>query len=102
MVQPRLLAPFCLLLALASATPVPARADQDAERDALARIVQDLQRVQDQVRTASRHAEGGQRVRFEYAYLERDLELVRRGIEEHLDAPRQPRPITPLSGDYRH
>jgi RAQPRD family integrative conjugative element protein len=100
MVQPRFLAPFCLLLVLASA--LPARADHDAERDALARIAQDLKRVQDQVRTASRQAEGAQRVRFEYAYLERDLELVRRGIEEHLDAPRQPRPIPPLSGDYRH
>ena len=93
--------PVLAVLSLALLASAPARADADAEREALARIAFDLQRVQEQVREAAREAPGGARVRFEYAYLERDLELVRRGIEDHLDAPRQPRPVPPLSGDYR-
>ena len=93
--------PLIAALSLALLASVPARADADAEREALARIAFDLQRVQAQVREASREAPAGARVRFEYPSLERDLELVRRGIEDHLDAPRQPRPIPPLSGDYR-
>jgi len=102
MKRTRLIALLTLLAALVSVSAaVPALADQDAERDALARIAHDLKRLQQQVHDAARQADGGQRVRFEYAYLERDLELVRRGVEDHLDAPRQPRPVPALSGDYR-
>jgi RAQPRD family integrative conjugative element protein len=94
--------PVLAVLSLAAVVAsAPARADADAEREALARIAHDLQRVQQQVREAAREAPSGARVRFEYADLERDLELVRRGIDDHLDAPRQPRPVPPLSGDYR-
>jgi RAQPRD family integrative conjugative element protein len=41
------------------------------------------------------------RVRFRFDWLGRDLALVRRGIEDHADAPRQPRPVPALRGDYR-
>jgi RAQPRD family integrative conjugative element protein len=40
-------------------------------------------------------------VRFRYEWLKRDLQMMRQGIEQHLDAPRQPRPVPPLRGDYR-
>ena len=79
----------------------PVRADQDAEREELARISYELQRVQMMVAQASRQAPTGQRINFRYDWLARDLDLMRRGVEEHLDAPTQPRTVTPLRGDYR-
>jgi len=78
-----------------------ARADADSEREALARIAQELQRLQVQVSQASRTADTSARVKFRYDWLEKDLELVLRGVTDHLDAPRQPRPVPPLTGDYR-
>ena len=49
----------------------------------------------------SKQQETNARLRFRFDWLARDLSLVRRGIEDHLDAPRQPRPVPALRGDYR-
>lgn len=73
----------------------------DAEREELSRIAFELERLEEMVVGAARHAPSGQRISFQYEWLKRDLELVRRGIAEHLDAPRQPRPVPPLRGEYR-
>lgn len=78
-----------------------ARADADSERESLARIAQELQRLQSQVAQAATTADTSARVKFRYDWLEKDLELVLRGVTDHLDAPRQPRPVPPLTGDYR-
>jgi RAQPRD family integrative conjugative element protein len=86
-----------MLLVAASA----AGADADSEREALARIAQELQRLQVQVSQAARTADTSARVKFRYDWLEKDLEFVLRGVTDHLDAPRQPRPVPPLAGDYR-
>jgi RAQPRD family integrative conjugative element protein len=94
--------PFLLVLLSASVLGAAlARADDDAEREQLARIEYELERLQAMVGEASKHAPSGQRVKFRYDWLQRDLALVRQGIDEHLDAPRQPRPVPPLRGDYR-
>lgn len=93
-----------LLIAVAAATlgvGQAARADDDSEREQLARIVNELQRVEEMTRAAASDAPSGQRVRFRYDWLVRDLQLMREGIEQHVDAPRQPRPVAPLKGDYR-
>ena len=74
----------------------------DAEREALARIAHELLALQEQVRDAARGAPTMARVQFRYDWLDSDLELIARGIRDHLDAPRQPRAIVPLKGDYRH
>jgi RAQPRD family integrative conjugative element protein len=95
--------PFLLVLLSASvlcAVPL-ARADEDSEREQLARIEYELEGLQAMVGDAGKRAPSGQRVKFRYDWLQRDLALVRQGIEEHLDAPRQPRPVPPLRGDYR-
>lgn len=89
-----------LVLALAPAAQ-PARADDDAEREQLARISHELLQLQAMVADAGRRMPGTQRVRFRYDWLQRDLELVRQGIDDHIDAPRQPRPVPALRGDYR-
>lgn len=78
-----------------------AHADADSERESLARIAQELRRLQVQVAQAARTADTSARVKFRYDWLEKDLELVLRGVTDHLDAPRQPRPMPPLAGDYR-
>jgi RAQPRD family integrative conjugative element protein len=91
-------APVAALLMLATGA---AHADADSEREALARIAQQLQRLQGQVAQAAKGADTSARVKFRYDWLEKDLELVLRGVTDHLDAPRQPRPVPPLAGDYR-
>lgn len=72
------------------------------EREALARIAHELVALRAQVRDASRSAPTMARVQFRYDWLESDLELIERAIRDHMDAPRQPRAIPPLKGDYRH
>ncbi len=94
------LLPTIAFIASAALCPL-AQADTDIERDNLARIAHELRALQAQVREASRRADSTVRVKFRYDWLERDLTLVEAGISQHLDAPRQPRPVPPLSGDYR-
>jgi RAQPRD family integrative conjugative element protein len=92
------LAFFPALLLFVSLT---ASADLDIEREQLASISNELQLLQERVQAASRKADTTGRVRFQYEWLVRDLDLIRRGVDDHLDAPRQPRVVTPLKGDYR-
>ena len=90
------------LLMAAGLAAQPARAgDDELEREHLARIADELSRVQTMVAKAAQDAPTGQRVKFRYDWLERDLQRLREGIERHADAPRQPRPVPPLRGDYR-
>lgn len=73
----------------------------DVERERLANLTQEITYLRRQVADASKQAPGAARVQFRYDWLDRDLELIQQGIQEHLDAPRQPRPIPPLKGNYR-
>jgi RAQPRD family integrative conjugative element protein len=83
--------------------PVAARAVDrvDLERETLARLAGELLLLQAEVHDAARSAPTMARVQFRYDWLESDLELIERGIRDHLDAPRQPRTVMPLRGDYR-
>ncbi len=73
----------------------------DFERESLARIAHELVALKAQVDDAARAAPTMARVQFRYDWLTTDLDLIERAIREHLDAPRQPRAIVPLKGDYR-
>ncbi len=75
--------------------------DADTERENLARIASEIERVQVMVFEAAQTAPTGERVKFRYDWLLRDLGQLREGITSHVDAPRQPRPVPPLRGDYR-
>lgn len=80
-----------------------AHADDDVEREALARIVHELEVLQTLIDRAELVADPDARVHFRYDWLREDLERVRKGIQEHIDAPRnEPRAVEPLRGDYRH
>jgi len=90
-----------LLLCLAL-SPVVVAADPDAEREYLARFAHELNALLPLLETAARHADPDARIRFRYDWLQQDLERVRQGIREHLQAPRaEPRRVEPLRGDYR-
>jgi len=78
-----------------------ARADAEAEREALARLANEIQALEALIEEAE--AQGGDtRVRFQYGWLRQDLAQVVTGITEHLEAPLgAPRQFPPLKGDYR-
>ena len=77
-------------------------ADADAERESLARIIHELEILEPLLDEAKAAADPDARVRFRYDWLKKDLESIRRGILEHIDAPRaEPRVPVPLRGDYR-
>ena len=77
-------------------------ADADGERAALARIIHELQTVDPLITEAASQANPDARVRFQYDWLHQDLDRIRLGIQEHIDAPRsEPRTFPPLRGDYR-
>ena len=77
-------------------------ADADAERESLARIIHELEQLRPLLVEAEAAADADARIRFRYDWLLRDLERVRDGIQQHIDAPRAaPRAVTPLRGDYR-
>ena len=94
---------IAMLIACASVsqTAQAASSDADTERENLARIGSELERVQVMVKDAADRAPSGQRVKFRYDWLQQDLQMLRDGLAEHVDAPRQPRPVPPLRGDYR-
>ena len=77
-------------------------ADADGERAALARINHELQAVRPLIDQAASQANPDARIRFQYDWLRQDLDRIRLGIQEHIDAPRsEPRTFPPLRGDYR-
>ena len=79
-----------------------ALADPDAEREALARLTHEIQALEPLTATAESQANPDARIRFRYDWLRQDLERIRAGIQEHIDAPRtEPRTFPPLRGDYR-
>ncbi|MCP4994741.1 MAG: conjugal transfer protein [Gammaproteobacteria bacterium] len=79
-----------------------AYADADGEREVLARIVHEIEAIQPLINQAASQANPDARVRFQYDWLRQDLDRIKHGIQEHIDAPRsEPRTFPPLRGDYR-
>ena len=77
-------------------------ADADAEREALARLIHEINALAPLVAIAESQASPDARVRLRYDWLRQDFARIRAGIQEHIDAPRtEPRTFPPLRGDYR-
>jgi len=94
--------PLAAITAVMLCIAGPAHADPDAEREALARLIHELQALESLIETAESQALPDTRIRFRYDWLRRDLRRVRDGIQDHIDAPRnEPRRFPPLRGDYR-
>ena len=93
-------AAIIVLSALFAAAPVVA--DTDGEREALARLIHEIEALSPLIETAESQASPDTRIRFRYDWMREDLKRIRAGIQEHIDAPRtEPRMFPPLRGDYR-
>jgi len=93
--------PSTFLILGLSVAPL-AFADADAEREALANIIRELNALEPLIKQAQANAEQDVRIRFRYDWLRQDLRQIRGGIQSHIDSPRaQPRSFPPLRGDYR-
>ena len=92
--------PFFLIIGLV-VTPA-AFADADAEREALAKIIHEINALETLINRAEANADRDSRIRFRYDWLRQDLKQIKDGIQSHIDSPRaQPRSFPPLRGDYR-
>ena len=79
-----------------------ANADADGEREMLARIAHEIEAIGPLIDQATSQANPDARIRFQYDWLLQDLDRIRFGIQDHIDAPRSElRTFTPLRGDYR-
>lgn len=77
-------------------------ANTDSEREALARLINELNTLESLIQQAESNADQDSRIRFRYDWLRQDLKQIQDGIQSHLDAPQaQPRSFPPLRGDYR-
>ena len=77
-------------------------ADADAEREALAKVIHEINALDSLIKRAEANAEQDSRIRFRYDWLRQDLKNIKDGIQSHIDSPRaQPRSFPPLRGDYR-
>ncbi len=91
-----------LIIVLLSLAPSFTAAGDDAEREALARVVHELETLSTLITEAEMAADPDARIRFQYAWLRADLATIRQGIDTHLQAPEQePRTWPTLRGDYR-
>lgn len=89
------------VLIMATVSIGPLTADPDAEREALANLITEIELLLPLVDEAQRHANENDRVRFRYDWLRQDVTRIRQGIQEHVDGPRmEPRSVPPLRGNY--
>ncbi len=92
---------ICLAIVVALAAS-DVNADAHGEREALARVVHELDALKPLIDAAEAEANPDARVRFRYDWLRADLRQIESGIQDHIDAPRvEPRAFPPLRGDYR-
>jgi RAQPRD family integrative conjugative element protein len=89
---------FCLIIQTSTVL-----ADAESEHAALAQLTHELDALAPLIKKAQTQANPDARIRFQYSWLNNDLERMKTGIREHINAPRTyPRTFPPLKGDYRH
>jgi RAQPRD family integrative conjugative element protein len=79
-----------ILLAGILAAIIPlhlACADAQGERESLARVIHELQAIEPLLRAGEAQANPDARVRFRYDWLRQDLQRMRHGIQDHINAP---------------
>ena len=87
-----------LLMNVVSAT----HADAFAEKETLARLVNEILALEPLIREAERRRSPGSSVKFQYNTLRGDRAKIRHGIEAYINqSSYRPRSFKPLKGDYR-
>ena len=59
-------------------------ADADAEREALAKVIHELNALESLIKRAEANAEQDSRIRFRYDWLRQDLKQIKDGIQSHI------------------
>ncbi len=91
-----------LILLVSSFSSFAVLADTDGERDALTKLIHELEALEPLVEEAESQADPSARPYHRFDLLRYDIHKVRSGIEEMLLPARiQPRSFPPLKGDYR-
>lgn len=81
--------------------PAVAEPSAEAEREALARALQEFQAIERLIADAEARRPAGARIYFDYDALRAELTQVKLGIRQYLDERRpQPRTFEPLEASY--
>jgi RAQPRD family integrative conjugative element protein len=102
-----------VLVLLAWLIANPAQADNDGDKTvvtslddenaSLMRLLHEIDALKPLVNEAEGKALVDSRIRLNYSWLRRDLDLIKDGIEWHINTPStEPRSFEPLKGDYRY
>ncbi len=76
-------------------------ADIDLERNNLAKLVEEIDYLMTRVNDIQQDSPGNQRITFHYDTLKNDLNLIRVGINDHINQSlKAGRDLRPLSGQY--
>ena len=95
--------PSIVSLTVVVALSCSAQAEVSAEREALAKLLHELQLIETWIAQAEGEREKDTRIHFRYDWLRQDIASIKTGIQEHISAPHsEPRLFSPLRGDYRH
>ena len=79
----------------------PVMADADLERSNLAKLVQEIDYLMTRVDDIQQDAPTKQRITFHYDTLKNDLNMIRVGINDHINQSlKAGRDLKPLSGQY--
>lgn len=76
-------------------------ADRDAEREALTKLIQEIELLMPLIKRAEGEADPEARIKFQYPWLRQDLNRIKSGIEDHLRGTTyEPRTYPPIRGEY--
>src|SRR5437867_1218787 len=76
-------------------------ADTETENQALARLIHEMDALNQIIKEAKTQQDPKARSKFQYHWLHYDLQKIRTGITAHIHHSwRQPRNIKPIQGDY--
>ena len=84
-------------------SPYSALANAEGERALLTQLAHELDTLAPLIKKAQTQANPDARIRFQYTWINNELDRMITAIREHINAPRTyPRSFPPLKGDYRH
>ena len=73
------------------------------EKYELHNVVTELHTVKKIIKQAESSANKDARIRFDYEVLQKDLEKIRQGIQDYINAvQRDPRQLPEINGEYKH